>query len=277
MRWFCSFKAYGDLVIACNCLRKVDAKQNGLLAGSHLRPLLDAIEFNGTLRILETGERVPLFFDTKKNGYVSAVRNGFLLRKKIQASVQQRGDLLVFDALGVRQRFLAWPFHAEAVGKVAGNIYLDYARYLGLPEDCCAASRNSRIKRDGKVYIFPDSRIKVKELPDNLVNSIAKENKMCGKKTVLIKVGKPGVLPQFDSLQLQWIDGFDQLIGQVRKADILVSADSLPVHLAEYIGIPVFVFTPIPNDYWMPLSSFKHSCFSGFNSLTRYKEWINLI
>jgi hypothetical protein len=37
------------------------------------------------------------------------------------------------------------------------------------------------------------------------------------------------------------------------------------------------VFTPILTGYWVPLSSFKKGCFSGFNSLARYMEWLNLI
>lgn len=276
MRWFCSFKSYGDLVIACHCLRKADSAQNGLLAGSHLRSLLDAIEFNGTVCVLETGNNVPALFDIKKRSYTSAIRDGLLLRKKIQASVRQRDDLLVFDALGVRQRFLAWPMRTEAVAQGAGNIYLDYARYLDFAEERNFSTLQT-VKPDGKVFIFPDSRLKYKELPDWLVISIAKENSKCGKETILVKVGKPIALPQFDSIQILWIDGLDKLAAQVRKADLLVSADSLPAHLAEYLGAPVFVFTPIQSGYWVPLSSFKNGFFSGFNSLTRYKEWINNI
>ena len=92
MRWFCSFKAYGDLIIACNSLRKANSAQNGILAGSHLCPLLDAIDFEGTVRILEIGKNVPAFFDIKKNGFVRALHSGFLLRNEIQTSIQQSTD-----------------------------------------------------------------------------------------------------------------------------------------------------------------------------------------
>lgn len=277
MRWFCSLKSYGDLVIACNSLRNVDMTQNGLLVGSHLCPLLDVIEFNGTLSVLETGNDVPALFDIKKRGGVSVIRNGFMLRKKIQASVRQQDDVLVFDSLGVRQRFLSWPMRVEAVAQGAANIYQDYARYLGLNEDAAVSAVQNDVKPGGKVYIFPDSRLQYKDLPDWLVATIAKENSKRGKSTIVVKVGKQIDLPQFDSMQIEWVDGLDQLTAQVRKADFLVSADSLPAHLAEYLGVPVFVFTPILTGYWVPLSSFMNGYFSGFNSLTRYKEWINLI
>jgi len=277
MRWFCSFKSYGDLVIACNSLRNADRTRNGLLVGSHLSPLLNIIEFKGTWCVLETGNTVPALFDMKKNGSVSAIRNGFMLRKKIQASVRQRDDVLVFDELGVRQRFLAWPKRVEAVAQGADNIYQDYARYLGLNEGGSVLAQQNDVTPSRKVYIFPDSRLQYKDLPDWLVVEIAKENRMCGKDTIVVKVGKRIDLPQFDSLQIEWIDGLDTLNALVLKADFMVSADSLPAHLAEYLGVPVFVFTPIPTGYWVPLSSFKNGYFSGFNSLSRYKEWLNLI
>ncbi|MBV5330565.1 MAG: hypothetical protein JZU65_23535 [Chlorobium sp.] len=275
MQWFCSFKAYGDLIIACNCLRKADLQKYGILAGSHLRPLLNVIDFDGTTSIIEIGNNVPALFDTKKCGYVNAFRNGLLLRSKIQLSVQQQNDSFVFDSLGMRQRFLTWPYPVGAINMGSDNIYLDYARYLELDDRCNIQSQNSEVKNPGRVYIFPDSRIIHKVLPDWLVIEIAKENSKIGKKTILVKVGIPVPLPQFYSLQIQWVDGFDQLMEQVHKADVLVSADSLPAHLAEYVGTPVFVFSPIPNDYWMPLSCFKKGCFSGFSSLTKYIDWIS--
>lgn len=277
MRWFCSFKAYGDLIIACNSLRNVDTAQNGLLVGMHLCPLLDAIEFDGTLCVLESGKNIPALFDIKMNRVSSIISNGFLLRKKIQAAVRQKDDLLVFDALGVRQYFLAWPMRVEAVAQGMDNIYLDYARYFNFTGEGTVPVLHNAVKPGGKVCIFPDSRLKYKELPDWLVANIARENNKHGKETLVVKVGKPVALPQFDSIQLKWIDGLDQLVAMVREANFLVSADSLPAHLAEYFGINVFVFTPGMNGYWMPLSSFKNGYFSGFDTLMRYEKWINHI
>jgi hypothetical protein len=274
MRWFCSFKSYGDLVIACNSLRNADPTVNGLLVGSHLSPLLDVIGFNGTLRTIETGENVPALFDLKKRSYISSISEGITLRRKIQASVSHRDDLLVFDMLGVRQRLLAWPIQTVAVAQGEGNIYLDYARFLSLDSDFSNSLSNNHVKPDGKVYVFPDSRLKYKDLPDSLINSIARENSGHGRETVLVKIGSPVLLPQFDSLQINWIDGFDQLAAEVSKADLIVSADSLPAHIAEYFGVPVFMFTPIISGYWVPLSGFKRGFFSGFDSLVRYQEWL---
>lgn len=276
MRWFCSFKAYGDMVIACNFLRNVDSDKNGLLVGSHLSLLLNALEYKATSKVVETGNAVPAVFNVNKCGYLNAACSAIHLRKNIQEVLDEGRDTLVFDSLGLRQRFLAWPFHVETIGGSGdGNIYLHYARYLGIVCDLDHSTYESQDNPNGIIYIFPDSRIKEKELPDWLIIQIAKENEKYGKETILVKVGKSAHLPQFSSLQLQWVDGFDNLMTQIRKADLIVTADSLPAHLAEYVGIPVFVFSPIANDYWMPLSCFKNGYFSEFSSLAKYIDWIS--
>jgi hypothetical protein len=37
----------------------------------------------------------------------------------------------------------------------------------------------------------------------------------------------------------------------------VISADSLPAHLAEYRGTPAFVASPVPNSYWLPKRAFE--------------------
>ena len=273
MRWFCSFKAYGDLVIACNFLRMTDPSLNGLLAGSHLRPLIQAIGFDGTQQIIEVGSNVPAFFDVNKCGYVSAIREGFSLRSQIHKSVYRReNDCLVFDSLGIRQRFLGWPFPLEAVARGTGNIYLDYANYLGIDCDSSMVTAKGLDQLFERVCIFPDSRITAKELPESLIAAVVRENNKLGKETVLVKIGEPTALPPLGSLKVLWINGFNQLVDQVRSSDLVVSADSLPAHLAEYFGVPNFVFLSKSNDYWMPLSCYRNGFFSEFNSLAGYAE-----
>ncbi len=270
MKLFCSLKSYGDLVIASNFLRRLDPREYGLLAGSHLHPLLQALRFEGSLSFLNTGSSVPAFFDVSKCGYNNALRSIFQLRKRIKASMSDKRDILVFDTLGVRQRYLAWPSRVEQISQGEPNIYLDYYRYLGIPYD-------QKFMQDidiSKVVIFPDSRIKEKIIPDQLLISICRENSTRGILTRIIKVGLPEPLPALAGCDVKWIDGFDKLIQEVVSAEAIVSADTLPAHLAEYYDIPTFVFTPKPNDYWMPLTAYLYKQYSGFDDLSRYQMWV---
>jgi len=271
MRWFCSFKAYGDLVIACNSLRRKNDAQNGLLVGSHLLPLLNAIEYTGPFLALDVGMSVPAIFDIKKCGYGQAILSALSLRRQIRSAVPKQ-DTLIYDSLGARQRFLASSREIKALDHGAENIYLDYAHFLGL-NDLSELSRMDG-HAAGNVFVFPDSRIKEKEMPDELVRQIAETNARLGKRTTIVKVGTPTPLPQYDGLDTVWVDGFDPLVKTIRSADAIVSADSLPGHVAEYFSLPVFVFTPKPNHYWMPLSSFVNENFTNFHSFGRYEAWI---
>jgi hypothetical protein len=276
MRWFCSFKAYGDLVICCNFLRRAERTKYGLLAGSHLQPLLNAISFDGSLRIINVGNSVPPLFDSSKCGYFKALKSGFELRKKMGEVLLPGVDSLVFDKLGVREHFLAWPLNVESLHRpVSSNIYLDYARYMGSsvgrsPEVLQNIKRTSATER---VFVFPDSRIKNKELPDFLILKIVENNTRRGKDTIIVKIGTEPPLQQISNLNVRWIYGFNQLVTEIGTADAIVSADSLPAHLAEYLNIPVFVFTPKPNDYWMPLSSFLYGNHSTYDIFNKYEHW----
>jgi len=273
MKWFCSFKAYGDLVIACHALRHCDPSEYGLLAGSHLRALIKEIGFSGQVKYIEVGRQVPALFDTRKRGYIQAIRSGFSLRSQLHRCVKSSEDTLVFDTLKSRQRLLAWPVHSEEIRQGAENIYLDYARYLGFLAESqgCSVDFGRNLKN---IYIFPDSRINSKELPGFLLDRLVQLNMDYGIETTVIKVGQPIGIPGGAVFNVRWVDGFDQLIAQIRACDAIVSADSLPAHVAEYLGIPTFVFTPKANDYWMPMSAFKEGFFSRFDSVSQYKQWI---
>lgn len=276
MRWFCSFKSFGDLVIACNVLRNADNTSNGILLGTHLRDLFDVITFEGTYRFIETGEKVPALFDIKKNDVFSILRESYLLRKRIQSFIKN-DDVLVFDFLKVRELALTLPIKAEVIGKKTGNVYLDYASYLEISYNSIYLLKQKPLKPYPVLYIFPDSRLKYKNLPDSIIIEVAKENIKHGIKTIIVKTGSPFVIPQFDSIQIEWINTFEQLKQIICTADLVVSSDSLPSHFSEYFSIPVFVFTPIESGYWVPLSSFQNGYFSGFDSIDTYKQWLKSI
>ncbi|WP_243374501.1 hypothetical protein [Geotalea sp. SG265] len=275
MRWFSCFKAYGDLVIASNVIRRADLSQNGILIGSHLRPLLDTLNFPGQSKVVEVGDVVPALFDIKKCGYLRAMICGFWLKRGIRRILDPRYDTLVFDQLGIRQQFIASQFHIESLG-VEDNIYKNYAEFLGISLSITPTISSSKSKRT-KVYVFPDSRLREKELPYSLLRDIVEVNKRYGKSTTIVKVGLPTELPPFVGAEIKWLNGFPQLLSVIRGADAVVSADSLPAHLAEYNQIPVYVFTPVPNDYWMPLSSYADHYFSLFNVDEQYKTWIKVL
>ena len=122
--------------------------------------------------------------------------------------------------------------------------------------------------------IFPDARLKHRVLGEELLRSIVREcvarqldarNLRIGTK----KTGSPTDLP------VEWINGFQALVGAVKESAAIVSSDSLPGHLAEYFGRPVFIFTPRRKDYWMPGSAFEARAFAMFDDAAAVRPWLD--
>ena len=60
---------------------------------------------------------------------------------------------------------------------------------------------------------------------------------------------------------------FSAMANAIKKVDAVISADSMPAHMAEYFGVPVFVITPEPNRYWLPVSAFNNNFWCCFNDI----------
>jgi hypothetical protein len=63
---------------------------------------------------------------------------------------------------------------------------------------------------------------------------------------------------------------FESLASAIRSVDSVISADSLPAHLAEYFGRPVFVASPAPNEYWLPYGCFRQERWGIFHDEAQF-------
>lgn len=268
MRWFVSLKAYGDFIIASNALRAGEIPTNVLLCGGHLRPLMKAVGYQGNVEWLETGDAgVPALFDLRKFGLLSAISSGLALRRLIHGRVAAN-DQLVFDRVGWRQNFLAGGTPTAQIATGQPNIYLDYERFL-------SESVNRRvegpIQKTSRIGIFPDSRLATKQLGNELVSKIFRDLISLGCDPQVVYVGNK---PMDAGLNVRCINGFDALVECIQEFDLIISADSLPAHVAEYFGRPVFVFSPVDNHYWLPKSAFLNGRFALFGEIQKCREWV---
>ena len=130
---FTSFKSFGDLVIAVTSIERVVVEQRTsvkVLLGSHLSDLIDAINPVIRSEVVVVGEpHVPSLFDTKRNGIFRAIRSGITIRKSMGRRAASSEEFLVFDSLGMRERFVAARSRALALPHT-DNIYLSYERFL---------------------------------------------------------------------------------------------------------------------------------------------------
>lgn len=255
MKWFCFFKAYGDFVIACRFLRDQPKDRYGLICGMHLQELSGAIGFPGAIKWADAGnEGVPALFDVKKCGVYKAARSALKIREAIHSKFDE-SDPLVFDNVSIRERMLSWPRNSEDIKSGEPNIYMDYAKYFGATLDVPGKRADRKIR---SVALFPDARLTEKALTDKMINAIIDECNKVGISAEVIRVTR-----------------FDVLVKSVNSYDAVISTDSLPAHLAEHYGVPVFVVTPRRNDYWMPFSAFRDKAFTLFDDLKPLKIWLS--
>jgi hypothetical protein len=257
-----AFKAFGDLVIAVNCVERRASElrtRMEILLGRHLRPLFDAIEPRIPVRMLDHREAsLPSLFTIKKDGPLRALASAAELKRAVMTADIPRDNILLFDQLGLRERFVTMGWRQVAIPKV-NNIYLSYDRFfdgLSLP----LADETQYQRGDGPLRVFPGSRVPMKNLPVNLVRDIIATAKTRGIVAELMLL--EGERPDIEASGLPFTlvpRNFLSMTAAVRDAGKIVSADSMPAHIAEHVGRKMFVFSPAPNRYWLPRSAYlKH-------------------
>ena len=262
-----SIKSFGDFIIARWALRHVASSPSRvirLVAGEHLRPLSTAMDRDDSIQYVEHGEEfVPSLFDAKKRGMLRAALSAVRLRRVIGNLVLPSKTTLVFDRVGPRERFVAGSFATTAL-PVRDNIYLSYCALLDvLPsQDCTTPADPSKLAKAG---IFPGSRMAAKHLPASIVEALVD---VCRRHSLEAQVfvldGEQETLRNA-SFDLTIVPRtFAAMADAVRSSTFVVSADSMPAHLAEYFGQPVFVVSPVDNRYWLPLSCLVSNRWSTF-------------
>jgi hypothetical protein len=279
---FLQIKAFGDFVIAAAAAERVAAPDRPyvtLAIGSHLVPLCAAVGPSVNVIELDTGEMgVPSLFDVRRNGLPSAIRSAWRLRRTMaQASIQD-GSLILADQIAWRERAIIGKRPSRTISSNMPNIYEGYdclLREIGFE---ITPAGSAKTRADPRVGIFPGSRIATKNLPISLVADLMTTMTDAGQETDLFLL--QGERPDLEASGLPHKiipRRFDALRDAIASTDRVFSADSLPAHLAEMLGVSVFVMTPRPNDFWMPRSVFQHRRWSLFNDADRLTKAVTML
>lgn len=271
VHWHCSALAFGDFVIDCNFMRRA-GPDRGILAASYLEPLARALDYPGRLRFFDmpAADVPPSVFNLRKADLHAIMASFRRLRSGLLTA------LAPTDTLNVPNRDLRWnlacfPRRINALRLPHENIYLAYCARLGLLPQDLAVPMPARFR---KVVIFPDSRQSAKQIPESTLSTLVDINAAAGMQTRIARVRSPesGYVDAPGEFSI-W--GLPALVSAVREAEVIVSADSLPGHLAEYFERPVFVLTPQANEPLMPLSVLLHRRWGRFDAVDAYQRWIN--
>ena len=279
---FVSLKSFGDLVIANSCLKRIDRPDRNMISqliGSHLAELNEVLGCDWEVALLPArAPGVPAIFDVRKNGPLRALSSAIDLRRALKKADFKQETTFVFDNAGQRERFLASGRRILSLQKDAGNIYESYLSFFRQQSISFAPEMPAKDANGGGIGIFPGSRVARKNLSQALVRETLD---ICAASasnvTLYLLNGERPDLEETDIPHQIVPRNFKAMSDAIRGCDMVVGADSMPAHIAEAYGRPVFVLSPVENSYWLPLSSFRRrnwALFSDDSHIARLEEFI---
>jgi hypothetical protein len=264
-----SAKSFGDFVIAHSILHRVadGAKDRvRLISCSHVAPLNAVLPDTVCVTLVNSGgERVPALFDMKKRGLLAAAQSALSLRREFDRINRNRNEALTFEPLGVRERFIAGDWRLTKPRQKGSNVYDTYLellreheiRTVPRPPESTAIARS--------VGIFPESRLARKRLSAATLTIILERAAFAGLDAKLFILEGDATSAPRGSRTISIARNFQSLTEAIGSVDKIVSADSLPAHLGEYLARPVYVACPAPNEYWLPHRCFQEKRWGNFN------------
>jgi hypothetical protein len=273
-----SLKAFGDFLIAYSALLRASAANPAsdirLLAGEHVRPLGLALEvpeakvqyIGGSLL-----KDVPEAFDFRRRGLWKSCLSLAKLRRDLLAA--QLGDRqILFDRIGLRERFISSGRLRIALPAEAQNIYLAYEAHFLV--DTAPTALFGLAREIKHALIVPASRVPNKVIPREVIQQVCQQLAAKGIVAhVLLLEGEKVEVPQSVAL-IRLPRQFSALMASLRETDMVVSADSLPAHIGEHLGKPTFVISPVPNPYWLPRMAFLKGGHGVFGNLGNLSTWL---
>ncbi len=258
MRRLFLIRAYGDFVIAIrSVLKSSNPSETKLIVSLHLKPLYEAIS-----KVLDISALQVEFEDFRiNNAQLNLFTDRYLLQKSTLDQVASLKNYLntytehgYKDCLEQSRRKRIFEFATgqrfEPIVK-KNRVYEEYAKSFN--------HTNEQIKLDiptsARILILPDARIRKRNLPQEIVQEIihGANNKNHNVQVAYFKrvnqVNKAGkitsVMFKTDLKFTQTVyNNFDELIGLIMEADFIIGADSLPIHLSQFLSKPHFILYP---------------------------------
>jgi hypothetical protein len=236
MRRVFLLRAYGDFAIAVQALPSSDQ----IVASLHLKSLYDALLSRACIapRSIEfvdfgiTGSQLNLFTNKDFLG-IDTMSQLSKIKKYIRANSVFSDFVEQSARLGLLNFCTGHSFQALfETGKPVYEAYGLQARALG--------------EKKGNILIFPDARLKKREIPYSILAQIEGR---------VVRFGKD-------------YQNFEELIDLIQSADYIYAADSLPLHLAYLCSKPHYILHPDGGklDFFTPdaLASGSYSTFNQF-------------
>lgn len=253
-------RSFGDFTIAISVLRKSVLLEGYVFyASKHLEPLyldlkesLPDIDLNIHFIDLGIKKKVFGFFTNKHSIEFNSFKELMNLKRWINSDIRltegSKDQILCFEQR--RKQWFIAPYMGKTfpyIHKKSRNIYQSYFQHFGV-EPGLLSIQNPAPTKLKKILVLPESRKPSKSFKPLFIHQLTKS--LLGK-GLEVTTGFFKKLPFQTEGKIAVHVAFADLINLIKDADLVVTADSLPAHLAQLLGKPHFVYYEAkPNQEW---------------------------
>ena len=265
-------RAYGDFVIAIGSICNSENRNNiEIIASSHFETLYNSIlktkklEFI-KIKFVDFGIQKSLFnFFTNKNflNFNTIIQ---LKKLKLFSSESKNYDYYLEhkSRLKLLNLLLFSNFKYILKGK---NIYNEWYKFLNYSP---YIHSSTKLKNFDTILILPDARLKKRKIPFHIISKI---KFFTEEYNLNLKIG---TFSKSD-INSNIYSNFDELILMIESADLIITADSLPAHLCNFLNKQHFILYPPKGktNFFTPfVLKNKFYCTFDDNLDKYFKKWI---
>lgn len=246
-------RSFGDFTIAISVLRKSSNLEGYVFyASKHLEPLYidlkkSLLDLDLDIHFVDFEIKKKIFglFTNKHSIEMHSFRELKNLRRWVRG--MKEGEL--FFEQRRKQWFIA-PYMGKTfpyIHKKSRNIYQSYFQHFAVDPGLLSIQHPAPSKLK-KILVLPESRKQSKSLKPSFIDKL---RKALLSKEFEVTSGFFKQVPLHTEGKVAVHVAFADLIHLIKEADLVVTADSLPAHLAQLFGKPHFVYYEgKPNQEW---------------------------
>ncbi len=250
-------RAYGDFVILLQALIQSPQKNKyTIIASKHLQPLYQALESVIDLKSIQiqfvdfgiTKTQLSLFTNKHLLSLVTLIE-----LKQIKKFVQQNPNNEGIDYIEQDKRIgLFNSITGLSFNSIISKepVYISYAKFFDI-QDIKEVEVREESREDinsKKVLLFPDTRQAKKNIPTTLISKLENELSAKGYKLEIAYFKEAPNSNSTNNTATKTKEvvysNFKTLIQLIQEAELILGADSLPIHLAYLLKKPHYILYP---------------------------------
>ena len=265
-------RAYGDFVIALHSFAKTAPslleEQFQLVASEHLKPLYNALLSANAIppipvEFVDFGiHQGQINFFTNKHFFKNdTLKQLALIRTYLHHNPNSNGQDYIEQSIRLSGFNFMTQHNFKPIIQNKQAVYSAYTHFLNnkIEEDNIDKLKliahkvlNANIQK--QILITPDSRLQRKEIPIGKIKEIQNKFESKGHEVKIARFHNMINHPPSIEKAIAY-SNFSELVLLIKACDYLISADSLPVHIAQLLGKPhSIVYASVANNFCTPFA-----------------------